>query len=106
MRAINVTALLLIVVAGCASGPRAKAMQHANAIKAVQNSTKTALEFDLISASDGEAVATILDVAIRDLKRAIAAIKAGTPTADRLLNLVEDALLEAQRYLARKEAAK
>lgn len=94
----------LLLAAACASGPKARVMQHANGIKAVQSSTETALEFDLISADDAETVASILDVAIRDLKRAATAAKAGQPQADRLLNLVEDALLEAQRYLARKGA--
>ena len=96
--------LAVALLAACATGPRARAVQHANGIKAVQNSTKTALEFDLISADDGEAIASILDVAIRDLKRAIEAIKAGQPQQHRLLDLVGDALLEAQRYLARKES--
>lgn len=77
-------------------------MQYAEGIQAAQRSTVTALNFDLISSGDGEAVQSILRVATEDLKRAVQAIKAGQPQQNRLLDLVESALLEAQKYLAQK----
>lgn len=97
--------LLFLLVSACASTRMGKELQFAKAIVGANESVVTALDFDIITADTGEALQGITRVATLDLKRAIAARRAGRKQkdVDRIFNLVRDGLLEVARVLEGKK---
>ena len=101
----SVLIVLLALVAACGVTQQQRELQAAEAIKTTQRAAIDALEFDIISAEEGEVVQGITRVATQDLKRAINARRAGqTRTAwNRIIDVVFDGLAEAALILEGKE---
>jgi len=96
--------LPLLILAACAATPVQREMQYAEGIKTIQRATITAVDFDLITIPDAEAIQAVLRTATADLRRAIAARRAGVPMQEwsRILAIVDDALTRVEAILARK----
>ena len=96
---------ILLVIAACATTPQGRELQAVKTITNINDSTVTALDFGIIKADEGVAIQALTRAATVDLKRAIAARRAGQAyeTWDRLLNIVDTVLVEASRILAAKE---
>jgi hypothetical protein len=96
---------LLLVLAACATTPQGRELQTAKAIQGVNDNAVVALNFDIISADEGEAVQAATRTMTRDLKRAIAARRAGEPLEawERIMLGIQDALKEASRILEGRE---
>lgn len=96
--------LPLLLLASCAATPIQREMQYAEGIKAAQRAAITAVEFDVISVEQAEAVQSITRTATADLRRAIAARRAGVAKQEwqRILAIVDDALDQVARLLAQK----
>lgn len=92
---------ILALVAACAATPEGRAYQYGHAIKDVNDSATMALDFGLIDADTAAAIQAATRTATADLKRAVAALKAGEPRDDvmRILDIVNDALANASGLL-------
>lgn len=101
----SVLLVLLALVAACGVTQQQRELQAAEAIKTTQRSAINALEFDIISADEGEVVQGLTRVATADLKRAINARRAGQERSswDRIMDIVFDGLAEAAVILEGKE---
>ena len=96
--------LPVLLIAACAATPRQREMQYVQAIKAANDATAAALDFDIIKASEAEAVQAATRTATVALREAIAGRRAGKTDAwDIALKAVEKALSEAMRILEGRE---
>ena len=104
-RTTQAIAILLVLAAACASTPQQKELQYAQAIITTNDSTAQAVDFGIIDPDTAEAIQAITRTATADLKRAVAARRAGrSPESyDRILSIVRDALLEASRILEARQ---
>ena len=105
-RRIMFAVIIATVCVACGSTAQQREMQVAEAIKSTQRGTVTALDFNIIDADTGEVVQGVTRTATAELKRSVAARRAGAPrtTTDRILDSIMDSLREAGRLLAGKEA--
>lgn len=90
--------LLLALVAACASTPQGREVQYAQAIKTAQGSIVTALDFDIITPTQGEAAQAATRTATTALNSAVRARRTGN---DRGWSVAMDAADKALREVAR-----
>ena len=97
----QIAVLALVAIAACAMTQRGKEIQAAAAIEGVNRGTVLALDNEIISANEGEAVQVVTRTATSALKGAIAARKAGKALQiwQTFLDSVYVAVKEAQRIL-------
>ena len=107
MRRQNIVAMLVLIVAvaGCAATQQQRELQAATAIATANDTAAQALDFGIIKADEGEAIQAITRVATADLKRAIAARRAGIERSDwdAIMDIVFDALNRTAVILAGRE---
>ncbi len=99
---------LLLLVAACATTDQQRELQYAHAIITINDSTAQAVEFGIIDPDVAEVIQGITRASTADLKRAVAARRAGRSreSYERILDLVQSALLEAGRILEARERRK
>lgn len=104
-------ALVLAACAGCAGmTPQQRELALVSSYQNVGEMAINAVEHDIITPEEAEAIEGILAVAERDIRRATQDRRAAEqldlpppPTWERILAAVEDALLEAGRILEGRE---
>jgi len=76
----TVWALVLVALcAACATTPQQRELAAAQAIARVNDSAVTALDFGIIKADAGEAIQALTRTATEELRRCVAARRAGEP---------------------------
>jgi len=97
--------IALLLVAACATTPIGREMQAVKALTAANDAAVSALDFGVIKADDGVAIQEITRAATADLKRAIAARRAGASieTWERIMAIVDDALERVTRVIMQRE---
>lgn len=95
---------IALVLAACATSPRGKELQAAQALRTVNELTTTAVDLDVVGPDEAEAVLAVTRTARKYLQRSIAARRAGEPREvwEALLDSALDALAEAQALLAKE----
>lgn len=94
----------ILILAACATTPIQREMQVAETIIAINKATITALDYGIIEASDAKKIQGLTRAATAELKRAVAARRAGQSRdeVERILDVVKDLLTQARAVLEGK----
>lgn len=107
MRTRNTAALvvLLAVMAACGVTQQQRELQAITAITEANDGAAKALDFNIIKADEGEAIQVLTRTATAELKRAIAARRAGVSRSswDSIMDIVFDTLTQVSVIMAGKD---